>query len=290
MKVSFLFWNLRGEQKTTLSRRQPNLLRSIGRLAGKPVDVFVLAECPIDPSLIMSSLNEKARKKFSRIPSFSQRIAFFSHIKEDDWIDRYYDGINDRITAQEFLLGPPPGLLVVGAHLDAPTFQSLDDRAEKARALASEIKLIERDVGHSRTILVGDLNMNPYDPGLIQPSALHAAITRQLAISVQKLKVRKGYSSFYNPMWSCFGESRYTEGQTIKSKPPGTYLFPNTEAPTNLFWNIYDQVLLRPEIMDYLTSVEILDSDGQDSLVTKGGRPKVRTHSDHLPIYFVIEF
>ena len=53
---------------------------------------------------------------------------------------------------------------------------------------------------------------------------------------------------------------------------------------------MYDQVLVRPELADKLGRVEILDFDGQQSLVTKrSGRPRRSVSSDHLPIFFELD-
>ena len=47
---------------------------------------------------------------------------------------------------------------------------------------------------------------------------------------------------------------------------------------------MFDQVLLRPTLMDQLVDVRILDHVGQEPLVTKKGRPWASELSDHLPI------
>ncbi|HXQ36263.1 MAG TPA: hypothetical protein VN843_19785, partial [Anaerolineales bacterium] len=49
------------------------------------------------------------------------------------------------------------------------------------------------------------------------------------------------------------------------------------------FWNILDQVLVRPDLMDALIELRILDQINGDSLLNAAGRPAV---SDHLPLLF----
>ena len=82
---------------------------------------------------------------------------------------------------------------------------------------------------------------------------------------------------FYNPMWGCFGDR--TPG------PPGSFYL-GTSKPVNYFWNIYDQVLLRPGLVDALRDLAILDTDGSESLLTKAGLPQTSGGSDHLPLFF----
>ncbi len=132
-------------------------------------------------------------------------------------------------------------------------------------------------MAHRRTILVGDLNMNPFDAGVVGAQALHAVMTRQLARREEREVMGRAYRFFYNPMWGHFGDRT--------SGPAGTY-YHHASNPGNLFWNMYDQVLLRPDLMDQLIELQILISDGQDDLVTKGGLPKKTDGSDHLPILF----
>jgi len=144
-------------------------------------------------------------------------------------------------------------------------------------SLIADIVRTEDKLDHQRTILVGDLNMNPFDAGVVAAQTLHAVMTRQLAGREERTVLGRSYRLFYNPMWSFFGDR--TDG------PPGTY-YHRSSNPGDLFWNIYDQVLLRPSLMDTLVALEILTIDGQDDLLTKAGLPDKARCSDHLPILF----
>jgi hypothetical protein len=81
-------------------------------------------------------------------------------------------------------------------------------------------------------------------------------------------------------MWGCFGDR--TPG------PAGSYYY-NDSAPLVYFWNIFDQVLLRPELMESLKELKILDSDGEQLLVNERGRPNASELSDHLPLLFRLD-
>lgn len=112
-----------------------------------------------------------------------------------------------------------------------------------------------------RTIVVGDLNMNPFDAGDCDARALNAVMTKNLARKDERIVEGTSQRLFYNPMWGLLGDR--TDG------PPGSS-FLNSSRPLNDFRNMPDQV-------------RILDHDGDMSLTTRNGRPRGIDLSDHLP-------
>lgn len=285
MKLKLLFWNVRRGKGTQLGQ-------SLTRLADSGVDVFLFAEAPDDSTAILNALNASVPNLFRMVDCDSRRVRFFWRQQGDlvgaKWTDRYFDGVSDRITAIELQPDGALSVLIVGAHLVSPaTGISTEGLADWSRSVANDIRTIEGDVGHDRTIFVGDLNMNPFDNGLVSATALHAVMSRELTRNVVNHNARKGKSVFYNPMWSCLGD-RPTSALTVGafSRPPGTHYYSNTGDRSNTFWQMYDQVLLRPTIMDQLANLEILRTDGVQSFVTSGGQPRRAAVSDHLPILF----
>jgi hypothetical protein len=285
MRVKFLFWNIR-QGKGRL------LLDCLSRLAASDIDVFLIAEASSDTTLILDALNRNLSGQYKQVLSQSSRVLFFSRqngpLFGAVWRDRYFDAVSNRITALECEPTGVLSILIIGAQLDSPyPGLSPEGRAELARLLANRIKTIEVDVGHTRTMVVGDLHMNPYDGGLVQTTALHAVMSRNLTEVVVRHEVRKGYPVFYNPMWSCYGDRPASRLQPRgRRRIPGTYYFDNTNDPANSFWQMFDQVLLRPELMDRLTYLEILAGDGTEDFVTSEGKPRGNLVSDHLPISF----
>ena len=82
---------------------------------------------------------------------------------------------------------------------------------------------------------------------------------------------------FYNPMWGVFGD--------LDARPPGTY-FCNSGGEVNYYWNVFEQVLLRPAILGFMAPrpVTVVTEVGGVSLLTDAGRPDGLAMSDHLPI------
>jgi|GEM_PF-2684582 len=78
------------------------------------------------------------------------------------------------------------------------------------------------------------------------------------------------YKFLYNPMWSFFGEKGAREVN-------GTY-FNKSVRPVSYFWNIFDQVILRPSLLatfdeDFL---QISTRIGATNLLNPSGRIEKR--------------
>ncbi len=64
---------------------------------------------------------------------------------------------------------------------------------------------------------------------------------RKVARDVVRTVQEQGYGFFYNPMWGLFGDG--TRG------PSGTFYHRRAEHKV-YFWNMFDQVLVRPQLLD----------------------------------------
>ena len=143
------------------------------------------------------------------------------------------------------------------------------------------ISQAEKQVGHYRTVLVGDLNMNPFEDGVVGANGLHAVMSRRIAERQKRTVQNREYQFFYNPMWNFFGDET--------SGPPGTYYYSNSEYVV-YFWNMFDQVLIRPQLLDRFksTDLKIVHCIDTISLLSSSGIPDKYSKSDHLPIVFIL--
>src|SRR5947209_190528 len=98
MRVKFLFWNIR-------QARGNRLAACLTRLAAQDTDVFLFAECPIDPAPVLTALNSQTTNQYTAVVSQSTRIRFFvrqtGSLAGAVWHDRFFDQVTDRITALE---------------------------------------------------------------------------------------------------------------------------------------------------------------------------------------------
>ncbi|MCH8046698.1 MAG: hypothetical protein IID44_23595 [Planctomycetes bacterium] len=143
----------------------------------------------------------------------------------------------------------------------------------------SALRDTQRECNLERSVIVGDFNMNPFEPGMVGAVAFNAVMDARQARKGDRTVQRRSYGYFYNPMWNLFGDK--TPG------PPAT-LFYDGHTQDELQWHMLDQVIVSPEMIDDLNvdSIRIVDAVGDYRLVTSGGRPWKSKFSDHLPLFF----
>ncbi|MCH8828669.1 MAG: hypothetical protein IID45_03725 [Planctomycetes bacterium] len=113
---------------------------------------------------------------------------------------------------------------------------------------------------------------------MISSHGMHAVMTRQIASQGSRTVLGRDYPFFYNPMWGFFGDR--TPG------PPGTHYF-RRSTPDMFFWNMFDQVLIRPELIPFFSDeIEILSTIETNKLTKANGTPDESVGSDHFPILF----
>jgi hypothetical protein len=171
----------------------------------------------------------------------------------------------------------------VVTHFPSKLHWSDESQAFECTELARRISEQEEAAGHNRTILVGDFNMNPFEFGMVAASGLNSVVSRKVAdLGVRTVQGRE-YRFFYNPMWNHLGDA--------KSDSAGSYYYDNAQH-VNYFWNVFDQVLIRPELTKGFdpNRLNIVTSVGARSLVRSDGRPDYTYASDHLPIVFELDF
>lgn len=239
----------------------------------------MLAECEIDTNTILTRLNQDEPGAFKFPFSLSGKIKIFTRFDNNHITDLFNDPARGLTIRRLNLPGVDDALLAV-LHYPSRVNWNHDDQTLESPMLAQDIRRREEEIRINRTVVVGDFNMNPFEAGVMGGQALHAVMTKQLAGKVERSVNGRLYRLFYNPMWGLFGDRT--------SGPPGTYYL-RSSKPGQLFWNMYDQVLVSPSLMNSIHELQILDTDGSESLLTRHGLPSKTTGSDHLPLLFKID-
>ncbi|MDQ6787845.1 MAG: hypothetical protein M3033_13645 [Acidobacteriota bacterium] len=267
--TSFLFWNINKKPLESL----------VKKLAFQyEIDVILLAEYESNPNQLLYVLNEKTFGYFLA-SSFCPKIRVFSRFRNE-----FFEAISEseRFSIRNLRLPGLQDILLAVVHFPSKINFSNESQMFECVNLADSIREAEERVGHSRTVLVGDLNMNPFEGGIISSRGLHAVSSQRVAKKGNRTVQGKQYPFFYNPMWNFLGD--------FSPFPAGTHYYSGSEHIT-YFWNMYDQVLVRPELLDrfVMRDLKILDSVENKSLLTKDGQPNKNLASDHLPIIFRLE-
>lgn len=143
--------------------------------------------------------------------------------------------------------------------------------------LRMDLEKVELDYKNRNSLIVGDFNVNPFEEAMISAIACHSLPSRDVVKKSKRVILGREYFMFYNPMWNMFGDI---------SSPPGTYYY-NASIQNNYYWNIFDQVIIRPEIIENfdLSDLKIITEFDNIKLLNRNNIPII---SDHLPIFFTI--
>ena len=268
--TKFLYWN---------TNRKP-LTSAIATLVrAHEVDILILSEYPSSPASMLKSLNSGARADFQFAFGLCERIRIFTRFSSSFLTAIYEDG---RVSIRHLTLPAQRQTLIVAVHQPSKLFWSEDSQAFECTGLSRTVIEQETKVGHRNTVLIGDLNMNPFEKGLVSANGLNAVSSRQVASRGSRHVLSRHYPFFFNPMWAHFGDRR--------GQPPGSYYYDRAEL-VNYYWNVFDQVMVRPDIMERCDGegIKILTTAGDVSLLRNDGTPNSKDFSDHLPLLFEVE-
>ena len=268
--LKFLFWNVN-------QRPVEQLVTNI--VSQHRINIFALAEhSEIHVDQMLRELN-KERIAYFPAPSNTDRIAVFAKF-DPSYLTIVLE--NNNISVYHLAAPGYVDVLLGVVHLSSKRFMSDDDQSDMAQRHARLIEEAEIRAGHSRTVLFGDFNTNPFERGMAGSESFHAVMDRNIARGESRIVGAEERAFFYNPMWSRFGD--LTKG------PPGTSYY-GSAGPLTYFWNTFDQVLVRPSLLDKFDAdgLTILTAAGSQTLLGSGGRPDVHIGSDHLPLLFNLD-
>jgi len=272
--MNFLFWNI--QKKDSFFELICELVKD------NSIGVLMLAEFPEGKQKNLERLLKLQNSSYKYIKPIKEKVkveVFTSLPKKN----LYFVEDERRFSVLRYHNnGLNRDFNVILCHLISKVNNSVTTQAFEARNIASSIINVENRLNNDLTIVCGDLNMNPFEEGLASCDSFNAVMSKIIAQNVTRRVSGKDFKMFYNPMWSFFGDN----GRGVAH---GTIYYNPYEA-VQFYWNIFDQVLIRPGVIPYFVDryLDILTCSKTKSLLTANYTMK-SVYSDHLPIKFTIK-
>jgi hypothetical protein len=187
--MTFLCWNL---NRRPLYRLVTELVQS------RQVDVVILLECEVSVADVLSALNSATGEIFYYAESRVQMKTIRVFTRFSDQLIRPVEESN-RYSVRHLTIPGGKDVLLAIAHFPSKLRSSDNSQAQECSELGRTIRSAEGRVGHYRTVLVGDLNMNPFEAGVVGASGLNAAMVRRRAEKGLRTVQGQRYRFFYNP-------------------------------------------------------------------------------------------
>lgn len=270
--MNVLFWNVGGRDIASLVAEVSS---------DRSVDLLVLAEAgKISPAALLTTLKAVSGMTYLYQSSPAQsRIHVYTKSSH-----RSVRSIGDfgAVTVRSIAAPGCMPVTMVAVHSPSRMYWSHPaDRVALARDIREILEEAEQSEGHVRSFVVGDFNSDPFEEALTAADGLHAVMCRKVAAGGSREVNKRDRKYLYNPMWSLLGD---------RDGVPGTYFY-RSSVNTCRFWHSFDQVLLRPCMIDVLVhrSIEVVTHTGANALADKNGRPARHTASDHFPLFFSLD-
>lgn len=234
------------------------------------IDLLVLAEYVDNLNALRAEFLDQRIYFEEGITVGCERIIILSRIREIE------PGFQNKYCSMQIINNE---YILVCIHLPCKLFSDYYKRSIAINRIVEEIQMYENSLQIEKTILVGDANENPYETGCLAADRFHAVPVYDDAKRVYRTVMGEKFKMFYNPMWNLLGDFSF---------PPGTYYYAGNDA-INPFWNIYDQVLIRPCLRETFMDEElkILYKTENKQFIDENNHP-LKSISDHLPIVFEI--
>ncbi|MEM7198056.1 MAG: endonuclease/exonuclease/phosphatase family protein [Pseudomonadota bacterium] len=204
MKITIVFWNL----------NKSDLREPIYNLANNhAIDIFFFAECTLPPRDLLKTLNISNADYHYAKSVGCEKIETFTRFP-----NQYILPIKEtpRMSIRRLNLPNHVDLLLAVVHLHSK--QNWRDKSQFVDCIkvSKTIQEAEKMAGHTRTILLGDLNMHPFEDGMMSAIGINGTMSRHIANRGYRTIDQEQYQFFYNPMWNFFGDM---------DQPPGSFYY-----------------------------------------------------------------
>ncbi|WP_375320660.1 hypothetical protein [Aliivibrio logei] len=259
--MKLLFWNL---EKKEINEEVLELIQE-----QEPTIVAFSEGCGINITDLINSLKSDFNKNYEYIDTpgcdkikvlkvSGLNISLMNQNKDYSLMSYIYN--NDT-----YLLG--------FVHLPSKLHQTEEQQRRACERLYKQINLEEVTNDISKSIIIGDFNVNPFESPMLSFSGL--AATNGIDCSLRDSIVSDGETKklFFNPMWTLYGQYK---------DRPGSHRYVKTGVSV-ASWHFLDQVIIRPLLIEHFdfNELKFISKTSNYSFVNRNGTPST---SDHLPL------
>lgn len=233
------------------------------------VDTIVLAEYGGCPHAALSSLQQQVDSRFSAPFSTSDRFLLFTR-----WAAPEFEEVlnSERFSVRKCSHGNSIALLAIFHGLD-PYNNDVHHRSSFALEKMRDLRKAMNEFNTKKALVIGDFNLNPFDPVMNQASGFNAMMTKSCISRGSRRVVGQEYDFFYNPMWSFLGD--------LSPGSPGSIYYRGRQGQFG--WNMFDQVLVHHSLISNFVEVQIINGHASIPLSSPRGHPNPVV-SDHFPL------
>lgn len=260
--LRILFWNVNGKDLTSF-------ISEIVR--AEDVSIVVLCEADANNTALLNAL-QGIDSGFCR-PRLEPQVSKFRCFTRGSELDFSEVHSTKRFSVRRLQIGIHESLVGI-VHGKDQRNNDQYARQSFAQEIADEMRMTIERLENKKALLLGDFNLNPFDPVMSLALGFNAMMTRNCIARGMRKVDGKEYDFYFNPMWGFLGDG--SDG------PPGTVY--DTSNMGLFGWNMPDQVLVHHAMLPHFEKVRILDRAGARMLVKKSGRPANKMASDHLPL------
>lgn len=178
-------------------------------------------------------------------------------------------------------------VLLVGVHLPSKLHGNTAASQAVFAATCQQAIAVQESLNNTlQTFVLGDFNMSPYEPGLLdRDRGFHSVSSQHIAhdrnITPYDGRTRRYY---YNPMWAMQGD--YVPHSNT-ARPPGTY-YRSPKSIDEPYWQCLDGLLVSPEALPNFERASLQVLSASASCVLYDGQILKSAYSDHLPVFFTL--
>jgi len=269
--MNILFWN------TDKLKNKNNINNCLIELiVEKDCDIVILAEYTDTVRNLCASINIESKEDYAPIPNNGGCEKIKGIIKK-----KYnnVELIKEQVNYQILMIKTTHYKLIVAMiHNISKRNPVEEEQKENLRILHNDVRDAEEKHKTKNSIIIGDFNVNPFENACIAANTLHAIPFIEEVKTPDRIVQGRTYEKFYNPMWKFYGN---------REMPYTSYYHDNSGKMINYYWNIFDQVIIRPELIHAFDDdvLNIITETANHKLLMKDKKPDRNNYSDHLPLF-----